>query len=271
MASRGHILAFHSQNISGNSYATNDHVALDDTLKTLDALRMPILRLTQVIKRLRAKEFWTLPERFVCITFDDGPDYDWKPVTHLVHGLQEPMGAILRRHQRSFLGLSWHKPVATSFVIASPKAREEIAGPANPDRMSDDWWRVAHRSGIMEIGNHGWNHVHPSVAEMQTSPHLIEAFHGISSADDADLQIRRAGAYIRQTAGQDAGKVFAYPYGQVSEFLANQFFPAQQAILGAVTTDGRPVLEDCNVWQVPRYVCGWHWKSNEELGRVLAE
>src|SRR5207248_8956312 len=61
MASRGYILTFHSHNISGNTYETNDHVALDRTLAVLERLRIPVLRLLDVASRLRAKTFEALP------------------------------------------------------------------------------------------------------------------------------------------------------------------------------------------------------------------
>jgi hypothetical protein len=120
MASRGFILTFHSHNISGNEYATNDHVALEATLDQLERAAVPVLRLLDVAKRLRAGKLDRLPERFACITFDDGTDYDWRDITHPRHGVQKSMHAILRAHSRRLLGIVWtHRTPATSFVIAS--------------------------------------------------------------------------------------------------------------------------------------------------------
>ena len=56
----------------------------------------------------------------------------------------------------------------------------------------------------------------------------------------------------------------------VSEFIAMQCFPSQDEILGAFTTEGRPLREDCDPWRLPRFVCGWHWKTNDELRALLA-
>jgi len=146
MAARGFILTFHSHNVSGNGYATNDHVALDRTLDLLHQLHVPVLRLLNVARDLRNGIFDALPQRFACITFDDGSDYDWRDLAFPGHGPQRSMYAILRAHSRSLLGLAWLKRAhATSFVIASPDARREIASQALGDAglMSDSWWRAA--------------------------------------------------------------------------------------------------------------------------------
>jgi peptidoglycan/xylan/chitin deacetylase (PgdA/CDA1 family) len=271
LSTTGFILTFHSQNISGNTYGTNDHVALDESLALIKALRLPVLPLIDVVRKLRSGTISSLPRRFVCLTFDDGPDYDWKVVRHTVHGVQEPMIRVLQRHSIGLFGRAWiRKSVATSFVIASPKAREEISGPDNPDRMSDDWWAAAQSSGFLDIGVHSWNHVHPSVKEMRTFPELVEAFGNVATTEQADLQVAAAVKYIRERAGGASARLFAYPYGHVSDFLAGHYLPAQDDVLAAFTTEGRPLEAGSDIWRLPRYVCGWHWKSNEELRAVLS-
>ena len=72
---RGFILAFHSHNIAGNTYETNDHVALDESLALLERLGIPVLRLLDVARALRDGTFDRLPARFAAITMDDGSDY----------------------------------------------------------------------------------------------------------------------------------------------------------------------------------------------------
>ena len=61
---RGFILAFHSHNIAGNTYETNDHVALDESLGLLAALGIPVLRLADIVRALRDGHFERLPRRF---------------------------------------------------------------------------------------------------------------------------------------------------------------------------------------------------------------
>jgi peptidoglycan/xylan/chitin deacetylase (PgdA/CDA1 family) len=272
MDPRGFVLTFHSHNISGGDYATNDHVALDRALTLLEGLRIPVLRLLGVVRHLRAGTFARLPARFACITFDDGSDYDWRDLDFPGHGMQRSMGAILRAHSRKLLGLLWTRRAhATSFVIASREARREIAAGALGDAglMTDAWWREAQRSGLMDIGTHGWNHVHPLVAEMASRPELVEHFERIDNARDAELQVGKAYESIRAAAGGDAGLIFAYPYGQVSEYIAATYLPGQARIVAAVTAVAQPVVRDTNPWLVPRYVCGPDWNSDEGLEKIV--
>ena len=272
MASRGIVLTFHSHNIAGNDYATNDHVALDATLAHLERAGIPVLRLLDVAKRLRAGTLDALPERFACITFDDGTDHDWRDLAHPQHGPQKSMHSILRAHSRRLLGLVWKRRAhATSFVIASSRARAEISAAALGDAnlMGDGWWRAAQRSGLMDIGTHGWNHVHPAVSEMQAQPALIERFDRVATPAEAALQVDRAFDAIRDTAGGDAGRVFAYPYGQVSEYLASHHLPAQKDIVAAVGVEPRALHAGTDPWRIPRYVCGPDWKDEAGLDAIL--
>jgi peptidoglycan/xylan/chitin deacetylase (PgdA/CDA1 family) len=266
---RGFVLAFHSHNIAGREYATNDHVALDHTLQLVGELGIPVLRLLDVVARLRGDPS-RLPERFVSLTFDDGTDYDWKSIAHPDWGVQDAMGEILRRHSRKLIpGLWLQKAHATSFVIASPQARQQIMRALQPVQMSEDWWPEAQRSALMDIGVHGWNHVHPSVDEMQASPDLIERFDRIRSPEQALLQVDQAVDYIGSRARGDSARIFAYPYGQVSDYLADTYFPAQDRILAAFTTEGVALEPGMDRWRLPRLVCGWHWKEKEELRHLL--
>lgn len=272
MASRGIVLTFHSHNISGNDYATNDHVALDATLAHLKRANVPVRRLLDVAQHLRAGTLDRLPERFACITFDDGTDYDWRDLSHPQHGPQKSMHAVLRNHSRRVLGIVWRRRAhATSFVIASPRARAEISAAALGDAnlMGDTWWRAAQRSGLMDIGTHGWNHVHPAASEMQGQPALIERFDRVETPADAALQVDRAYEAIHETAGGDAGRIFAYPYGQVSEYIATQHLPAQKNIVAAVSVEPKPLHARSDPWRIPRYVCGPDWNSESGLDAIL--
>lgn len=270
----GFILTFHAHNISGNTYETNDHVALDESLALLRREGIPVLRALEVVRRLRMRVFGTLPDRFVCLTFDDGSDFDWRDLAHGAEGRQPSMYTVLRKHSRRLLGPFWlrHFP-ATTFVIASAEARRQISQSAfrDPGLMSDDWWRAAQRSGLLDIGSHGWDHVHPAVASVRERPGLTESFHAVSGAAEARLQIDDARRYIRARAGGDAGRLFAYPYGQVSEYLATEYFPRQSDTFGAFGGAPGPLHADTDPWRMPRYICGFHWKSSEELLRILSE
>ena len=272
MTSRGHIFTFHSHNVAGNDYATNDHVALDGTLTVLEGLRIPVLRLLDVARALRAGTFARLPERFACLTFDDGSAYDWSDLEFPGHGRQRSMRAILRAHSRKLLGLLWMRRAhATSFVIASAQARAEIAATALGDAalMTDAWWRTAQASGLMDIGTHGWNHVHPAASEMSARPELIEHFERIDNDADAKVQVDAAFEAIRARAAGDAAALFAYPYGQVSDFLADSYLPKQSSIIAAVTAQPEPVTAQSDPWRMPRFICGPHWRSQSDLHALL--
>ena len=98
----------------------------------------------------------------------------------------------------------------------------------------------------------------------------LEAFHAIKTPKDAELQIAQAVRFIRSQAGPDSARLFAYPYGHVSDYLAYEYLPKQRDVLAAFTTEGKPWLPDCDPWRIPRYVCGWHFRSEEELRSLLA-
>lgn len=259
-ARKGFVLVFHSQNVAGYDHATlDDHVALDESLSLVVALRLPVLRLVDTVRYLQEAPD-KLPMRYVCLTFDDGTDFDWKEVTGPAGQVHEPFAAILKRHGAVN---------ATSFVIASPQAREDIMRPLKPVRMSEDWWDEAQESGLIDIGLHGWDHVHPSVTAMQSTPDLIERFDRVASPEQAQLQIDKAADYIAARAGPASARVFAYPYGQVSDFLADSYLPAQSRILAAFTTAGVALEDGMDRWRLPRFVCGWHWRSSDELRALL--
>jgi len=260
-ARKGFVLTFHSQNVTGYEHAAlDDHVALDESLNLLAALGMPVLRLVDAVHYLRESPD-KLPARYVCLTFDDGTDFDWRLVKGPTGQIHEPFSSILKRHEAT----------GTSFVVASPEAREDIMRPLQPVQMSEDWWHDAQQSGLIDIGVHGWDHVHPSVTAMRSTPDLIERFDRVASREQALLQIDKAVDYIATRAGPGSARVFAYPYGQVSDFLADSYLPAQDRILAAFTTAGVAIEEGMDRWRLPRFVCGWHWRSPDELRKLLLD
>jgi peptidoglycan/xylan/chitin deacetylase (PgdA/CDA1 family) len=271
MHTRGYVLTFHSQNIRGNSLATNDHIALSQTLAALERLGVPVVRLSSMVDELLRGSLERLPERYVCLTFDDGPDYDWFDLTHPVHGFQSSMRRILLEHNCR-PGTRHPPATATAFVIASSEARSEIAAATqdNPDRMSESWWREAVGSGLLDIACHGWNHVHPAVSAMRSHPHLIEAFYNVGSAD-VELQFSRAFRYIHSRTDGRSVPLFAYPYGHVSKYAAEQYLPGQSDLRAAFTTRPGPIGPGLDRWRLPRFVFGSHWKSIDDLERLLRD
>jgi len=66
---------------------------------------------------------------------------------------------------------------------------------------------------------------------------------------------------------------FAYPFGHFNDFLTKRYLPSRGRAAGiraAFTTQPRPVSPTDNVWALPRFTCGHHWKSSRELANILA-
>jgi peptidoglycan/xylan/chitin deacetylase (PgdA/CDA1 family) len=180
---------------------------------------------------------------------------------------------ILRRQHRGVLGIKLGAPpvTATAFVIGSRSAREQISmGFDSKDWMTDHWWAAAQRSGYLDIGCHSWDHVHPCVAEvMAETPHIARAFHRIATVEEADRQIAQPSRALRAITKNDAARLFAYPFGQTSDFLMREYLPRQNEVIGAFTITPEPVTSATSVWAIPRYVCGDAWTSPDDLRKLL--
>lgn len=263
------ILAYHSQNIANNEYRGNDHVAFQSDMSFLVKNGFKFLSALDLVISLREGRFNKLAPKSVVITFDDGPIYDARDFTHPIHGYQKSMSNIMREHQtRRFL--FWKKKVcATSFVIASDKAREEIGSNENgANYLKNDFW--SDNTHLLEIGVHSWDHVHPLSSEARMHSDSLERFDKISDRDYMDQQIIKATRSIKNICGSNFSPVFAYPYGLYSDFLVNQYLPSQAEVLGAFTTDGRYCNDQTNFWAIPRFVCGHHWKSEQEFKQLMS-
>src|SRR5215467_7457757 len=158
---RAFVLTYHSGNVAGNDYATNNLVALGEDLRELRAQRIPLVPLREIVAALLAGDGEKLPEPVAALTLDDGLDFDFVDLVHPFHGPQASVRTVLERHERA-TGDAVH---ATSFVIASPEARRRIADceMLGHQWIGDHWWASAVASGRFDIGNHGWDHVSPSV------------------------------------------------------------------------------------------------------------
>lgn len=273
------ILTYHSHNISGNDYHENDHVALETDIDALFRQGFCFVSLRRVVDAVIGG--WNDPllreKKCIAFTFDDGPLFDFHDFEHSRFGLQKSFRRILgemkgmrQDHADGLCG--------TSFVIASPAARQCMAMAPEcgymdvNDWLTDNWWFDAARDGLMDIGNHSWDHVHPSLPEVALSSDSRGNFGDVCSELDADAQIAMASHYIRLKTRALATPFFSYPFGQTSEYLLNEYFPHHQCRHGmtaAFTTDGRSVSRDENRWSLPRFVCGYHWRSTDELLKIL--
>lgn len=266
-----YVLAYHSQNVTGGSYETSDRQAFAADLALLRELKVTVVSAMHLVKCLRAGAFRSLPERCVVLTMDDAPLSDFCETSNPPHAGQDSMLTSLRKQHRRIFGFPVGRPdfVATAFAIASPEARRQLSAATGMAWFTDSWWRAAQQSGYLDIGNHSWNHVHPELEEMASQPHLKAAFHRVDSTAEADHQIVEASRSIRSITGNDAAGLFAYPYGRTNDFLVREYLPRQQTVIGAFTTEPRPVTESTGIWEIPRFVCGDSWKTREQLRSLL--
>jgi len=264
------ILAYHSQNIAGNETSNNDHVALAADLDVLHTAGCRFVALDTLVNSLFGNASLASGSALICLTFDDGCDYDVRSLEFPGHGIQpgllQIMEAFVRRHGSTAQpGLH-----ATSFVIASPEARRLIDGKSlfGSGHMSDDWWREADRHPLMAIGNHGWDHNHPDLAEEH---YPRGGFEQVSSHAHCHQQVVQAAEYIARKTGRRP-RFFAYPFGESSAYIRDEYFPMrgdEHGCLAAIGTGPGMVTGQSNRWNLPRYVCGRDWSTPAELLAIL--
>ena len=269
------VLAYHSHNIFGSEYATNDHVALASDLATITDAGAKIVPLAKIVEIACAGKPFV--ETLVGLTFDDGPVFDVAGMRHAAFGPQAGFLDILREFQARRGVRAQPNLHATSFVIASPEARAAMerapsCGFADHGHWLDDsWWNEAIDTGLLGIGNHSWDHVHSEVPHVALSRDIRNDFTQVDNHADADRQIRQASDYIlAKTSGRC--DYFAFPFGHVNDYLRRDYLPnriAEHRMLAAFSTEPRPVVTGDDRWSLPRFVHGHHWKSPEELASML--
>jgi hypothetical protein len=273
---RALVLAYHSHNIAGSDYGANDHVALASDLRAIHAAGGHVVPLDAIAGALRAG-FDASQDLLVGISFDDGPRFDFEDFIHPEFGAQRGFLNILRDFRDEVGAAAQPDLHATSFVIASPHARgameraPECGYPDRPGWLGEDWWGAAADSGLMSIGNHSWDHVHHAVERIAaTTPHRDD-FTRVDNYTDADREIRAAGDYIDARVGGRC-RLFAYPFGHVNGYLEGEYLPLrgyEHGMTAAFGTGGREVAAGDSIWNIPRLVCGEHWRSPAELRERL--
>jgi peptidoglycan/xylan/chitin deacetylase (PgdA/CDA1 family) len=269
------VLTYHSHNISGTTYETNDHVALARDLDLLHSMDVDVVPLSRIVERVATgRDDGRIA---VGLTFDDGPLFDFADFDHPRFGHQRGFLNILRdfRAARGVTALpALH---ATSFVIASPDARKAMEVSEGSgytflrDWLDDGWWREAAATGLMDIGNHSWDHVHHAFDGVVIRDSRRDDFSAVDNFEDAEKEIRAACEYIGQRLGR-APAFFAYPFGHMNDFLVKEYLPKHGPALGlrGAFAAGGLVPEGDGVWAIPRAVCGYHWRSPGELARLVA-
>lgn len=268
------VLAYHAMNVVGDDYADNDHVALREDLEVIHAAGYTIIPGDWLVEWLRAPERTVLPSKPVVLTCDDGSYFDYYDMDHPAQGRQRSFFNILRDFQRRHgMGAQPHLHMS-AFVIASPGAREQLDRRCMIGRgwWGDEWWREAAESGLMGIENHSWDHSHPELGEVAHRGGRQGHFDTVADYRDCHAEVVTAADYIAERAGRRP-RLFAYPWGRYSTYLAETFFPRyerEHGMLGAFACGNAAVAAGTSPWAVPRLVCGEAWHSPAELRALLA-
>jgi peptidoglycan/xylan/chitin deacetylase (PgdA/CDA1 family) len=281
------VLTYHSHHVLSADYAENDHLALPVDLSTITAAGWRIVPLARIVDALVAAKGGdahgadATAEPLLALTFDDGPVFDIDDFVHPVLGFQRGFVGVMRDFGATAAGRQQPELSATSFVIASPEARKVAESTFDrqytylvPGALDDAWWTRAIGTGLLAIANHSWDHLHPALPRVAHSEDARADFTRVSNDPDADAQILAAARYLDERTGGRAAPWFAYPFGHWNEFLVADYLPRRGAgvnVHAAFTTEPRPVRGGDNVFRIPRYVCGQHWKQPDELAAILAE
>lgn len=264
------ILTYHSNNVSGTTYASNDHVALAEDLRTIERLGLPIVPLRDAVDAMFVGKGSWLYTHMVALTCDDGSWFDWHDLPHPSFGTQVSFKNIIGQARDAGQQAS-----LTSFVIASPKARKVMDERCliGQGWWGDEWWADAAKHGV-DVQNHSWDHNHDCLDETCLPVDTRGHFRDVSSWAEADAELRQASDFIDAQCGAGHSRLLAYPYGECNDYLVNEYLPNHQSehrLQAAFTTEPEPVTPQSNRWALGRYVCGQHWQSAEGLEALLRE
>jgi peptidoglycan/xylan/chitin deacetylase (PgdA/CDA1 family) len=264
------VLTYHSNNIGGNDYASNDHVALAEDLRRIRAAGLRIVPLSRVVDVLLGAAGEASVEGAVALCCDDGSWFDWYDIDHPTCGPQAGFATILR----DFAAETGAPVHITSFVIVSPEARDVLDRTCLAGRgwWTDDWWRDAEREGLIAIESHSWDHNHATLPETLRPKAQAGTFRSIDTHALADAEIRRANDWLDAHVREPRPGLLAFPYGETNAYLVGDYLPRhanEHRLRAAFGTGAWPVGFDSDRWNLPRYVCGHDWRSPDALVRLL--
>ena len=277
------VLTYHSHHVQGPDYAHNDHVALPIDLLTIARTGARIVSLATLVTAIEShqagKNATSGGATLVALTFDDGPVWDFADFVHPTLGRQRSFANAMQEFRNTDAGRAQPDLSATSFVIASPAARRVMESTYDAQytfleagALGDDWWAKGIDTGLISIGNHSWDHLHPALETVAHSRQVRADFTQVSTSADADAQVRDAMTYINARTGGRAAPFFAYPFGHCNDYLADVYFPGEGKSMGlraAFTTEPKAIDASQSVWRLPRFTCGHHWRSPEALAAIL--
>lgn len=272
------VLTYHSLTVQGSDYRDNDHVAFASDLRTITSLGYRVVSLDRVVRWHGDAILGLEPPDAggtVAVSFDDGTDFDYHDLPHPTCGVQRSMLNLMRDFVAEAGPDAQPDLHGTSFVIASGEARSTLDRTCivGKNWMRDSWWGAAVATGLLGVGNHSWTHNHPSLpVALRAAGGQGGSFRDVASFDVAEAEIATAAKAIRSLADGPDATLFAYPYGDASDYLVHEYFPKHGARIGvraAFTCGATPVTERTNRWSMPRYVFGHDWRSPEDLVSLL--
>lgn len=269
MSWRVPVLTYHAANVAGADYATNDHVALAADLAMLARDGWRVVPLAWVAEQRQGLADRDL-SHCVALSADDGTVLDVDDVDWPGHGVQRGFLGLLRDAAAVHPALAPH---LTSFVIADPaaRARMDTACLHGRDWMREDWWPRAQRSGFIDIGCHSWDHNHDALEWPSVDGMPRGDFFAVDNEARARFELDRAIEYLGARLPTPC-RTFAWPYGHAPAYVRDEYLPrhaARLGLIGAFGTQGEPAHAGSHPWELPRYVCGWHWTSPDDLRAVL--
>ncbi len=267
------ILTYHAVNVAGNDYSGNDHIAFAEDLRLITTQGFRIVPLAHVVDTLLGHTAHDL-NRCVALTCDDGTDYDFFDLDYPPHGTQRSFFNALLDFRQTHGIAAQPQLHLTSFVIASPQARTELDRHClfGKGHMGEQWWGSALASGLMAIENHSWDHNHPQLSDIGCDNMARGSFFEVNNKTRADFEIAQARRYLNQGLAPYRSTLFCYPFSQVPEYLLEDYLPnhpLEHGLRAAFSDGAAPVTGDSRRWLLPRYICGHHWKSTQELRVIL--
>ena len=263
------ILTYHACDVDGNEHQNNDLVALAEDLQLIHQSGyrvIPMSHLYEWHQGLRSDE---AVEKAVVLTCDDGTWFDYYDLDHPFHGRQKSLFNVLKHYQQEN-DCTVHM---SSFVIVSPAARKILDEKCLIGKgwWTDKWWLEAQQSGLISIENHSWDHNHGVLENTNVNDDTFECVNNLSACDQ---QIKQSQQYIKTYFNaQHEAQFFAYPYGNYSAYLKEEYLPTyghQLGLRAALTTQAGHVTKESDIWALPRFVCRNDWRSTDQLSQILS-
>lgn len=211
---------------------------------------------------------------YVAFTMDDGTNFDYYDLPHPIWGRQRSMLNIMRDFVEEYGSSAQPGLHATSFVIASAQARDELDRTCliDCDWYTDEWWLDAIDSGLMGIASHSWDHNHPTLEKVAQRDQCKGTFLNIDTYADADVQLRAASEFLAAKTENRASRLFAFPFGETNDYLVETYLPeyvVEHKLKAAFATRQSAFKHPNNIWALPRLVCRDDWRTGEELEAIL--